>query len=144
MIISVGKYFIKAFSTNSVRVKSSNTAWARACFAKVGLIKRVILCFVLVVIILILHLHVVLVYKQMLLINIFHNKSRYSPALSVLLPRVLRLFQLALSLPKCSRNGYNFGQLTGPPSWIIQSIRRRRLIGFYATIDVNRRSPIVY
>ena len=50
MTVSLGKYLIKAFSTRSVRHKSSTTAWALACLIMKGLRKRVTRCLLLVVI----------------------------------------------------------------------------------------------
>jgi hypothetical protein len=48
MIISSGKYLIRDFSTRLVKVKSSTTAWALACFKIEGLTKSVTLCLLLI------------------------------------------------------------------------------------------------
>ena len=64
MIVSAGKYLMRAFSTNSVKVESSSTACARACFAKEVRKKRVMRCFVIVVIVSILHVVEVVVNEQ--------------------------------------------------------------------------------
>jgi len=64
MTVSSGRYLLRAFSTNSVKVKSSSTACARACLAKEALTKRVIRFFVSVVIMSIIQLSDVLVNHQ--------------------------------------------------------------------------------
>jgi hypothetical protein len=45
MIVSLGKYFIKAFSTKVVKLISSTTACALACLTTACLTKSVIRCF---------------------------------------------------------------------------------------------------
>ena len=44
MIVTFGRKFISALSTNEVKLISSTTAWALACFKIEGLTKSVTLC----------------------------------------------------------------------------------------------------
>ncbi len=71
-IVSLGKYLTKALSTNDVRLNSSITAWALACFSRSGLRNRVTRCLSLLVVILhIMHLVVVLVNDQFKVLHLF-------------------------------------------------------------------------
>ncbi len=68
--VSLGRYFISAFSTRDVSVNSSTTACARACFAREGFKNNVILCFVIIVIVQILQLIELLVKYYFSIVNI--------------------------------------------------------------------------
>ena len=63
-MVSFGRYFTSAFSTNVVKLSSSTIAWALACLIREGLINRVTRCLYSVVIIHMVLFIVAVVYRQ--------------------------------------------------------------------------------